>query len=204
MGANILFSKLASTTYRNIFSMQFLSRTSVRRLRPWMQGAESTITNFLKSISSLSMSSLDNLLLSCLYRGEKRAFLSSVPEASLNKGLQEEKGELGTGPVACTSLFDFCQTANCNDCLAFLQKEWCSIINQHSIDGWCLNIHIKLFMNHFEKRKSTLLPRQKASCTGPTGHMPVWHFSGPSVPPSGKQEHTVTWASTQTHNITEH
>lgn len=47
-------------------------------------------TNFLKSASSLSMSSLDSLLLSCLYRAEKRVVLSSVPEASLNKGLQEK------------------------------------------------------------------------------------------------------------------
>lgn len=35
------------------------------------------------------MSSLDSLLPSCLYRGEKRAFLSSVPEASLNKVLRD-------------------------------------------------------------------------------------------------------------------
>lgn len=48
-----------------------------------------SFTNFLKSASSLSMSSLDNLLLSCRYRGEKRALLSSVPEASLNNGLEK-------------------------------------------------------------------------------------------------------------------
>lgn len=45
---------------------------------------------FLKSASSLNMSSSDSLLLSCLYRGEKRAPLSKVPEASLNTGLQGE------------------------------------------------------------------------------------------------------------------
>lgn len=51
-----------------------------------------------------------------------------------------------------------------------------------------------------KERKSTLLPRQKASCTGLTGHMPAWHFSGPSVPPSGKQEHTVIF-NTNTHKL---
>lgn len=45
---------------------------------------------FLKSASSLNMSSSDSLLLSCLYRGEKRAPLSKVPEASLNTSLQGE------------------------------------------------------------------------------------------------------------------
>lgn len=58
--------------------------------------AHGDVTNFLKSASSFSMSSLDSLLLSCLYRGEKRALLSSVPEASLNKGLRERKDESGT------------------------------------------------------------------------------------------------------------
>lgn len=57
------------------------------------------MTHFLKSASSFSMSSLDSLLLSCLYRGEKRAFLSSVPEASLNKVLSEGGGEEKTRRV---------------------------------------------------------------------------------------------------------
>lgn len=34
----------------------------------------------------------------------------------------------------------------------------------------------------------TLLPRQKASCTGLTGDMPAWHFSRPSAPPSGEEK----------------
>ena len=42
---------------------------------------------FLKSASSLNTSSLDSLLLSCRYSAEKRALLSRVPEASLNRGL---------------------------------------------------------------------------------------------------------------------
>lgn len=47
------------------------------------------VTHFLKSASSFSMSSLDSLLPSCRYKGEKRAFLSSVPDASLNKVLSK-------------------------------------------------------------------------------------------------------------------
>lgn len=43
---------------------------------------------FLKSASNLNMSSSDSLLLSCLYKGEKRAPLSRVPEASLNTSLR--------------------------------------------------------------------------------------------------------------------
>lgn len=54
-----------------------------------------SFTHFLKSASSLSMSSLDNLLLSCRYRGEKRALLSSVPEASLNNGLEKSNKKNG-------------------------------------------------------------------------------------------------------------
>lgn len=34
----------------------------------------------------------------------------------------------------------------------------------------------------------TLLPRQKASCTGLTGDTPAWHFSRPSAPPSGEEK----------------
>lgn len=69
-----------------IFSLQSTCKLFIQFILEWRN-----ITNFLKSASSLSISSLDSLLLSCLYRAEKRAVLSRVPEASLNKGLQEKK-----------------------------------------------------------------------------------------------------------------
>lgn len=54
----------------------------------WEKGGEAY---FLKSVSSLNMSSSDSLLLSCLYRAEKRELLSKVPDASLNTGLQRRR-----------------------------------------------------------------------------------------------------------------
>ena len=94
MWANILFPKptgtFQSATYRSIFSIFFFPE----HLQEYSGSLKHTsITHFLKSASSLSISSLDSLLLSCLYRAEKRALLSSVPEASLNKVLQEGEGE---------------------------------------------------------------------------------------------------------------
>lgn len=47
-----------------------------------------------------------------------------------------------------------------------------------------LNMHVIKF-----KKKSTLLPRQTASCTDPIGYTPTWHFSGPSVPPKTGTTH---------------
>lgn len=70
-----------------LFSIQNICRTTQFFIAAC---THRNVTHFLKSASSLSMSSLDSLLLSCLYRAEKRALLSSVPEASLNKGLQED------------------------------------------------------------------------------------------------------------------
>lgn len=70
----------------------FKSRQCARSLKVFIVGYNNrSTTNFLKSASSLSMSSLDSLLLSCLYRAEKRALLSRVPEASLNKGLENRR-----------------------------------------------------------------------------------------------------------------
>lgn len=40
----------------------------------------------------------------------------------------------------------------------------------------------------YGEKKHTLLPKQKASCIGLACYMPAWHFSGPSVPPSGEEE----------------
>lgn len=45
-------------------------------------------TYFLKSANNFNMSSFDSLLLSCLKRAENLAFLSRVPEASLNNVLK--------------------------------------------------------------------------------------------------------------------
>lgn len=45
-------------------------------------------TYFLKSANNFSISSFESLLLSCLKRGENLAFLSRVPEASLNSVLK--------------------------------------------------------------------------------------------------------------------
>lgn len=62
-----------------------------RKLRPQLDlwECKEQGTHFLKSASSLSMSSFESLLLSCLYRAENRAFLSSVPDASLNSDLKD-------------------------------------------------------------------------------------------------------------------
>lgn len=45
-------------------------------------------TYFLKSANNFNMSSFESLLLSCLKRAENLAFLSRVPEASLNNVLK--------------------------------------------------------------------------------------------------------------------
>ena len=70
--------------YSNAFRVTVGSHVNVNR------------SHFLKSASSLNMSSLDSLLLSCRYSAEKRALLSSVPEASLNRGL-EDRGQRSEG-----------------------------------------------------------------------------------------------------------
>lgn len=75
------------------------------------------------------MSSLDSLLLSCLYRAEKRALLSSVPEASLNKGLRERKEEsrtfvLHTRPSLCEGIHHVCSAKNNIWSTAATNKYW--------------------------------------------------------------------------------